>query len=239
MNLRPAIFIAACILISFSLIAQDQIPNDTIITVYSDDTLAVFKKVEFEASFPGGEMEWRKFLERNLRADVAAEHGAPAGIYTVLIQFVVDKEGNLSDIKSLTNWGYGMEAEVVRILKKSPKWSPAIQNGKPVKAYRKQPVTFMIEEDGYQIITEEPYTIYSGIENPIKIIADKVKAEDLEVILSQGTIIPKGGGNYIVRVSKPGRVIIQLFNKKHRQIGETSLEVKQKGQSSTPQTLKS
>lgn len=237
MNFRPVIFISSCIIISFSAIAQNQIPNDTIVTGSDNDTSAVFRKVEYEASFSGGQLEWRKFLERNLKADVATEHGAPAGIYTVLMQFVVDKEGNISDVKPLTNLGYGMEAEVVRILKKSPKWSPAIQNGKPVKAYRKQPVTFVIEADNFQISTEEPYVLYSGAENRITIVADKLKAEDLEVTISQGTIIPKGGSNYIVRVSKPGRVIIQLFNKKHRQIGEASLEVKQKGQSSLP-TLK-
>ncbi len=63
-----------------------------------------------------------------------------------------------------------MEAEVVRMLKKSPKWSPAIQNGKPVKAYRKQPVTFVIEADNFQISTEEPYVLYSGAENRITIV---------------------------------------------------------------------
>ena len=51
-------------------------------------------------------------------------------------------------------------------------------------------------------------------------------------------VVNWNGESFIVRVSKPGRVIIQLFNKKHRQIGEASLEVKQKGQSSLPPTLK-
>ena len=68
----------------------------------------------------------------------------PAGSYTVIIQFVVDKEGNISEIKPLTNRGYGMEKEVIRILEKSPKWTPAYQDNRPVKAYRKQPVTFVV-----------------------------------------------------------------------------------------------
>ena len=111
-----------------------------------DDENKIFEKVEVEASFPGGDGAWRKFLERNLRGDVATENGAPAGTYTVVVQFVVDKEGNVSDVKPLTSHGYGMEDEAVRVIKKGPQWKPAIQNGRNVKAYRRQPITFQIEE---------------------------------------------------------------------------------------------
>ena len=105
-----------------------------------------FTKVEVEAEFPGGLGAWRKFLERNLSGDVASSAGAPAGSYTVVVQFIVDKDGNVSDVKSLTSHGYGMEEEAVRVIKRGPKWTPAIQNGRQVKAYRKQPVTFVVTE---------------------------------------------------------------------------------------------
>ncbi|MBI5858754.1 MAG: energy transducer TonB [Sphingobacteriales bacterium] len=114
----------------------------------SDDDNITFDKVEVEASFPGGAQAWRNFLERTLNANVPVENSAPAGAYTVVIQFVVDKNGNISDIKPLTNHGHGMEKEVIRVIMKSPKWVPAMQNGRVVKAYRKQPVTFMITEEG-------------------------------------------------------------------------------------------
>lgn len=105
-----------------------------------------FTKVEVEAEFPGGLGAWRKFLERNLSGDVASSAGAPAGSYSVVVQFIVDKDGNVSDVKSLTSHGYGMEDEAVRVIKRGPKWTPAIQNGRQVKAYRKQPVTFVVTE---------------------------------------------------------------------------------------------
>lgn len=108
---------------------------------------AVFEKVEIEASYPGGETAWRRFLEQNLNAAVPANKRAPAGTYTVVIQFVVDKTGKLSDITPLTNHGYGMEEEVIRLLKKAPHWKPAVQEGRVVKAYRKQPVTFVVMEE--------------------------------------------------------------------------------------------
>lgn len=113
------------------------------------DTLAgpIFERVEIEAAFPGGMNSWKKFLETNLRADVPVRKKAPVGTYTVVAIFLVDKEGNLSEIKTLTNHGYGMEKEVIRILKKSPRWVPAIQNGRMVKAYRKQPITFVVTKE--------------------------------------------------------------------------------------------
>ena len=60
---------------------------------------------------------------------------------------MVDTNGTVSDIKPLTNLGYGMEQEAVRVLKKATKWEPAIQNGRKVKAYRRQKITFQVMSD--------------------------------------------------------------------------------------------
>lgn len=107
----------------------------------------IFTKVEIDAAYPGGASAWRSFLERNLRGETPVDNGASPGNYTVIIQFVVDVAGNVSDVKPLTSLGYGMEQEAVRVLKKSGKWKPAIQNGREVKAYRKQPITFQVLEN--------------------------------------------------------------------------------------------
>ena len=104
-----------------------------------------FTTVEIDAKFIGN---WKAFLERNLNANVPVDNGAPAGRYSVVIQFVVDREGNVSDIQTLTAHGYGLEAEAVRVLKKATKWEPAIQNGIKVKAYRKQVIVFEVNEEG-------------------------------------------------------------------------------------------
>ncbi len=110
-----------------------------------DDENKIFDKVEIEASFPGGDSKWRQYLERNANGQVATDNGAPEGTYTTVVQFVVDKEGNISDVRALTNHGYGMEEEAMRVIKKGPKWNPAVQNGRQVKAYRKQPITFQVQ----------------------------------------------------------------------------------------------
>ncbi|HEV7782206.1 MAG TPA: energy transducer TonB [Chitinophagaceae bacterium] len=109
-----------------------------------DDENKIFDKVEIEAKFPGGDSKWRQYLERECNAQVAIDNGAPEGTYQTVVQFVVDKEGNISDVKAMTNHGYGMEAEAIRVIKNGPKWEPAIQNNLKVKAYRKQPITFQV-----------------------------------------------------------------------------------------------
>lgn len=121
--------------------------NDTLPKYDTAFINKIFTRVDIEATYPGGEKAWRQFLEQNLNAAVPLKKKAPAGTYTVVIQFIVDKEGDVSDIVPLTTHGYGMEAEVVRLLKIAPKWKPAMQNGRPVKAYRKQPVTFLVVDE--------------------------------------------------------------------------------------------
>jgi len=121
--------------------------RDTVPVIDSGAEGKIFEKVDEEAYFPGGEETWRSYLGQNLNPSVPVDKGAPAGLYTVYIQFVVGLDGKIYDIKPLTKHGYGMEGEVIRIIRKSPPWVPAVQHGKPVNAYRKQPVTFQVIEE--------------------------------------------------------------------------------------------
>ncbi len=113
----------------------------------SDDENKVFTKVEVEAAFPGGESAWRRYLQNNLNANAPIENGAPEGTYQVVVRFIVGRDGAISDVQAETNHGYGMEQEAVKIIKKGPKWTPAIQNGRNVNAYRRQPITFVVQEN--------------------------------------------------------------------------------------------
>ncbi len=118
-----------------------------IIEEKKEDDNKIFEKVEIEASFKGGEGAWKKYLERNLNPNVPVDNGAPEGTYTVYVQFVVSKDGSISDVKALTNHGYGMEQEAIKVIKKGPAWVPAVQNGRSVNAYRKQPITFQVTSE--------------------------------------------------------------------------------------------
>jgi antitoxin component YwqK of YwqJK toxin-antitoxin module len=99
---------------------------------------------EKEAEFQGGTEGWTRFLMKNLDANVPVKKKAREGSYTAIVRFIVTKDCTIQNIEAETNHGYGMEQEVIRIIKKGPKWVPAIQYNRPVNAYRRQPVTFVI-----------------------------------------------------------------------------------------------
>ncbi len=106
----------------------------------------VFNKVEIEAEYPGGSAAWAKYLRNNLDANTPVDNGASEGTYTVVVRFIVSKDGSISDVVAETKHGYGMEAEAMKIIKKGPRWTPAQQNGRMVNAYRRQPITFVVQE---------------------------------------------------------------------------------------------
>ncbi len=122
----------------------DKGTNVVAVPVVEDDENKVFTKVEQEAEFPGGIAGWRRYLQNNLDGNVAAENDAPPGTYTVIVKFIVSKDGSISDVVAETNNGYGMEKEAMRAINKGPKWKPALQNGRNVNAYRRQPIVFQI-----------------------------------------------------------------------------------------------
>ena len=102
--------------------------------------------MEREAEFPGGSQAWIRYLGRNLNAYIPVKKKAPVGTYQVIVQFIVAKNGKVKDITAETTHGFGMEEEVIRIIKEGPKWVPAMQDGHPVNAYKRQPIIFVVSE---------------------------------------------------------------------------------------------
>jgi protein TonB len=102
-----------------------------------------FIPVEKEAEFPGGLEAWARFLNKTLRYPDQAMSIDIQG--TVTVQFVVDVDGSVSNVRVVSGPEEGgLREEAVRVIKKSGKWVPALQNGRSVKAYRLQPVVFKV-----------------------------------------------------------------------------------------------
>lgn len=191
-----------------------------------DTSNYVFEKVDIDAAFPGGEAKWRKFLEKNLNPSIPTDNGAPVGVYVVQVSFLIDKDGKIIDVRPLTSFGYGMEDEVVRVIKKGEKWTPAIVNGRTVKAWRKQPISFVSESEDFEVTSNPEYTLYTGQDNYVMISVRKVKTENLSVKISKGSIVSIGEGQYKVRVDEPGSAVIELFNTaKNKKIGAAHFTV--------------
>lgn len=104
--------------------------------------------VEVEAKFPGGEAGWQQYLNKNVDFKVAANTGAPAGLYRVKVEFVVDKEGAIHNVKavSVPKECKACGEEAVRAIKQSPPWQPATLNGKAVIYRSVQYINFMVRE---------------------------------------------------------------------------------------------
>lgn len=107
----------------------------------------VFTVTQVPAEFPGGKEGWLKFLEKNLNRDLPVENGAPPGKYTVKLSLIVDKEGNVNNVKAENNPGYGTAAEAVRVIATGPKWIPAKLNGKNVVYRLLTTVTYLISDE--------------------------------------------------------------------------------------------
>jgi protein TonB len=115
--------------------------------VMDEDYDKIFISVQYPAEFPGGIPAWSKYLERNLNRDLPVNNGAPAGKYTVVVSFIVDKNGAISEVQAENDPGYGTSIEAVRVIKKGPSWKPAMQNNRNVIYRHKQSITFQVSEE--------------------------------------------------------------------------------------------
>ncbi|WP_220399666.1 energy transducer TonB [Filimonas effusa] len=119
--------------------------------LHAQDTLPakpVTRADSVGAKFPGGDAAFREFLAKHLRKEVAAKNGAPVGLHKVVVAFLIEKDGSVSEVKILEDPGYGTGEEVMRVIKKSPRWFPATIQGKPVRYRQRQSISFAVSEDG-------------------------------------------------------------------------------------------
>jgi len=98
------------------------------------------------AEFPGGPTGWRMYIERNLNSNIPTEKGAPAGKYTIKLNFFVGKDGSVNNIVAENNPGYGTVEECIRVMRRSPKWIPAECDGQKVKDRVYQVMTFIVSQ---------------------------------------------------------------------------------------------
>ena len=100
----------------------------------------IFSKVEQMPDFPGGQTKMAEFVKENLKYTPEAKAKKISGL--VVVQFVVEKDGSVSNPEILKKLGYGLDEEVVRLVNSFPKFIPAQQNGKPVAFRFTLPVRF-------------------------------------------------------------------------------------------------
>jgi periplasmic protein TonB len=112
------------------------------VEVTEDNSIKDFASVEVLPEFNGGMAGWGKYLRKNLKYPPMARENNITG--RVIMSFVVEKNGTLTDIKVLRGIGGGCDEEASRVLRKAPAWKPGIQNGRPVRVAYTMPIFFQL-----------------------------------------------------------------------------------------------
>ncbi|MBR5062130.1 MAG: energy transducer TonB [Prevotella sp.] len=102
----------------------------------------IFDVVEQMPEFPGGMDEMMKYLSMNVRYPEAAKKAGLQG--RVVVQFIVEADGSISNAKVVRSVSEELDAEAVRVIEKMPKWKPGMQNGKAVRVRYSIPIAFRL-----------------------------------------------------------------------------------------------
>ena len=101
----------------------------------------IYTSVQVQPEFPGGLAGFGKYVQKNYRVPEVDDDVSG----NVIVNFVVERDGSLTDIKVIRDLGYGTGKEAIRMLKSAPKWKPGIQNGKPVRVSYNLPIRLVIK----------------------------------------------------------------------------------------------
>jgi protein TonB len=123
-------------------------------SAFAQDTTRKNQTIEFveqEPVFPGGTPAFGKYIVKNLKyPEVAHIVGLSGKVY---VSFVVEKDGSVVDVRPVKCLGAGCESEAVRVVSMSPKWTPGVQKGRPVRVQYTVPINFNIDNEGNRVST--------------------------------------------------------------------------------------
>lgn len=104
------------------------------------DSNKVYDRVETMPQFPGGSEALLVYLKKNLRYPAAARRSRAEG--KVFVQYVVDTDGSITNVKVIRGISPALDAEAVRVVQAMPKWTPGYTKGVPCKVKFVLPITF-------------------------------------------------------------------------------------------------
>jgi protein TonB len=123
----------------------DEPVGNSDVKVTEEDPNKIFTSVEQVPEFPGGIDKFYAYLNKNIRYPAVARENGTQG--RVIVSFVCERDGSLTDVKVARGIGDGCDEEAVRVIKASPKWKPGIQNGRPVRVAYSVPISFTLGTD--------------------------------------------------------------------------------------------
>jgi periplasmic protein TonB len=139
----PVLFLLfICILfLNKNTAAQEPAATKAKVDTVEEDWDKNYKREIFDGYFPGGDSAWQKYLEQNLVYPKKAKRKKIEG--TVTVEFIVGKFGDISEVKAVSG-PEQLRQSAIDVVMRSPKWWPAIQSGRQVKAYKKRDIVFKL-----------------------------------------------------------------------------------------------
>jgi len=132
-----------------------QATESEVITAKKDDadneTSSVFIAVEKVPQFPGGIDAFYRYLSKNIRYPAAMRDAGVQG--KVIVSFVVERDGSLTDLRVTRGVAADIDMEALRVIQESPKWTPGIQNGRPVRVAYSVPIAFNLVDNDNTVST--------------------------------------------------------------------------------------
>ncbi len=180
---------------------------------------AVFEVVEEMPEFPGGVDAMMEYLQKELRYPESAKEKGIQGRVTV--QFIIDKEGNVTNSKVTRSVDKDMDTEAIRLVKAMPKWKPGMQKGKAVAVKYTVPVVFRLEGGktvNSQVTVNSKVSEFSvqGMNNPLYIVDGKevtssiLSALDVNKIESMTVLKNESATEVYGEKGKNGVILITL-----------------------------
>jgi periplasmic protein TonB len=117
--------------------------NDKVVEVVEDNNVYSSAGIEVQPEFPGGYAGFAKYVQKNFRTP-EVDQDLKGKIF---VEFVVEKDGSLTDIKVVRDLGFGTKEEALRMLRNAPKWRPGEQNGKKIRVKYSLPITLDIRAE--------------------------------------------------------------------------------------------
>lgn len=119
-------------------------PNEEpeIVPTTNDNTIKNIDSVDEKPSFPGGESAMKSYLNSNVKYPAVAEENGVQG--RVIVQFIIEKDGSISDVKVASGVDLSLDKEAIRVVKAMPKWNPGKLKGIAVRVKNEVPVVFAL-----------------------------------------------------------------------------------------------
>ncbi|CAD5283534.1 MULTISPECIES: M56 family metallopeptidase [unclassified Imperialibacter] len=228
--------IAPFTLVFFIVVSCDQQPAaeaaDEIEIANEASKEDIFTIVENLPAFPGGMESLYKFFSENLTYPEEAKKAGVEG--KVLVEFVVDKDGTITNAKVIEGIGNGCDEEALRVINASPTWTPAMQRGKRVRTRLILPLYFSLGSSAAAEIPSVPTLVGDPLEVEIKktknkdgqtVISGVVKTDDGEGIpganiifagTTNGTVSDLDGTFKLVTEAESGDLIVSFVGFKTR-----------------------